>query len=138
MNHHIHWLESKNTQNKCWWNLYDTKLSTNTNKDNYPYELDWWKNMKQQNQHTHQHNDQHTGHHLINKQTKYPITMYQQMRHSWVKYIIWQKENLFLFVRTAERDVKYRNPTVNTKIWMKLPLMRIELQSNNLTQLFKN
>ena len=36
---HIHWLENQNTQNKCWWNLYDTKLSTNTNKDNYPYEL---------------------------------------------------------------------------------------------------
>ena len=64
--------------------------------------------------------------------------MYQQMRHSWVKYIIWQKENLFLFVKTAERDVKYRYPTVNTKIWMKLPLTRIEFQSDNLTQLLKN
>ena len=64
--------------------------------------------------------------------------MYQQMHHSWVKYIIWQKENLFLFVRIAERDVKHRNPTANTKIWMKLPLARIELQSDNLTQLFKN
>ena len=45
---------------------------------------------------------------------------------------------LFLFVKTAEREVKQRNPTVNTKIWMRLPLTRIELQSDNLTQLSRN
>ena len=59
---------------------------------------------------SHQHNDQHTGPPFDQQIDQYPITMYQQMRHSWVKYIIWQKENLFLFVRIAERDVKHRKP----------------------------
>ena len=54
-----------------------------------------------------------------------------------VNYFILQIKCLFLFVETAEHDVKQRKPTVKVKNWMELPLTRIELQSEKMKQLFK-
>ena len=63
----------------------------------------------------------------------------QHIWYSWVNYFILQSQNLFLFVETAERDVKQSKPTDwNNKIWIKFPFKRMKLQSNNLKQLSRS
>ena len=57
-----------------------------------------------------QYNDQHIDQYLINTKNQYLINIYQHTWYSWVKLLLYDKfRYLFLFVETAERDVKQSN-----------------------------
>ena len=84
--------------------------------------------MKQQNQHMHQHNDQHTDQHLINKW----INIQSPCINICITVklnILYNKRKTIFICENSRTNCEIKKPTVNTKIWMKLPLARTELQS---------